>query len=566
MNILLVDDDRVDREIINRALRKSELKVNVTEAETVDEGLKHYNDEIFDIILLDYRMPQRDGIEMILELRNEPKDMSIAIVMMSSSENENLALECLRAGAQDFLVKSDITASRLRRAMLHAQTRFDLEKKLFISYQKVKSLAETDTLTGLANRYCFDESLKLSIINNSRNGQKLALVLIDLDNFKYVNDSFGHDMGDLLLKKVVTRVKSCLRGNELFARLGGDEFAIILNDIEFIAHSSLVAQRVLKVLEKPFEISTTNVKTGASIGISVFPENGKNSEDLFKRADIAMYRAKKNGKNQLCFYQKEMQLQFDHRVEIETELRNQGENNQFVMYYQPVIQTVSEQVIGFEALVRWNLKGRVRSPAEFMEVAEESRCIIEIGRWVIQESIATLAKWQNLFSRQLSMAINLSSVQLTDKILISTIMDAVRTHNIEPRYIELEITETSLLNCTVGAIAVIEELHELGFKLALDDFGTGYSAIAHLQKFPIDILKIDKSIMVLDKSRDKKLVHGLVNMAKVLGMTTIAEGIESENQVKICREFQIDRMQGYNYGQPQSELEIEQRLTQTQNN
>lgn len=316
MKILLVDDDQLDRALVIRALQKSDLSTQISEAVTVDQGLEMYAANAYDIVLLDYQMPQRNGIEMIVELRNESKDNSIAIVMMSSSEDEELSLACIRAGAQDFLLKSEISSARLKRALLHASTRFELEQKLFQTYQKVKMLAETDSLTGLSNRYYFDESLKQVLTINCRCEQQTALLLFDLDNFKLVNDTFGHDVGDLLLKKVVLRIKSCLRGSETFARLGGDEFAIMLNNLSSSDQAGQVARRVVTVLHKPFEIASAFIKTTVSVGISIFPENGRTSEVLFKHADIAMYRAKKNGRNQIFFSKRKCKRNFIFELKL----------------------------------------------------------------------------------------------------------------------------------------------------------------------------------------------------------------------------------------------------------
>ena len=252
MNILIVDDDIVDREDIKRALRKSSTECNFVEAESVDEGLLAFEKQQFDVVLSDYRMPQRDGIELLLALRSASIDNSVAIIMLSNSEETDLALACVRAGAQDFLLKSEVTASRIQRAILQAQARFELEQKLNKSYQQAKDLAEHDSLTGLANRYSFEEALRLSITEKPRNNDKLALTLIDLDNFKFINDSHGHDVGDELLKQFATRVCHCLRGNEVFARLGGDEFAIILNNLHTVDNATRVTQRILRCLDEPF--------------------------------------------------------------------------------------------------------------------------------------------------------------------------------------------------------------------------------------------------------------------------------------------------------------------------
>lgn len=559
MKILLVDDDQVDRELVKRALQKSDLSTQISEAVTVDQGLEMYTSDTYDIVLLDYQMPQRNGIEMIVELRNESKESGTAIVMMSSSENEELSLACIRAGAQDFLLKSEISAARLKRALLHASTRFELEKKLYKTYQKVKSLAETDSLTGLSNRYFFDESLKQVLAVNYRNNQKLALLLFDLDNFKLVNDTFGHDVGDLLLKKIVSRIKSCLRGNEIFARLGGDEFSIMLSNLKSGDHAGQVARRIVSVLYKPFEIASTSIKATVSVGISLYPENGRSSEELFKYADIAMYRAKKLGRNQICFFAEEMQKKFHQRVRVETELRTAIDEKQFQLYYQPVINPQDNSLQGFEALIRWSVNGELRRPDEFIVIAEETRQIVEIGFWVMEEAISRLAQWNKKYNASLTMAINVSAHQLSDTALVEYLHDCLERHDVPAKLVDIELTETALFKDTKETRNVLVGLNHLNCRLSLDDFGTGFSSISHLLNYPISVVKIDKSLMPENKedSKNISLIEGLVSMASILGLDVVAEGVETEYQVEVCKAFKIKHVQGYYYSPPLSQQDIE---------
>lgn len=560
MDILLVDDDQVDRTAITRTLKKSNLNVNIEEAVTVDQGLELYAKHAFDIILLDYSMPARDGIEMILDIRNESKGSSTAIVMMSTFEDESIALECIKAGAQDFLIKSDISEKKLRRAILHSTTRHELEVKLFETYQQVKQLAETDSLTKLPNRYFFDESLKLAITNNRRNDHTLALLLFDIDNFKLINDNFGHDVGDLLLKKNVAKIKKCLRGNELFARLGGDEFAITLSNLQNSEQALLVAQRIISTMQTPIEIATTTINSTVSIGIALHPCNGKTSEELFKYADIAMYRAKKLGKNRICFFEEEMQQKFHRRLQVELELRDAIEQQQFELYYQPVIDPINQSVTGFEALIRWNVAGAVRSPDDFIEIAEETQQISDIGLWVIDEAISTLAKWNQNRRKPLTMAINISAVQLGDFTVVEALADCLSKYDVSAHLIEIELTETALLKDSITSRQVLTDIVEGGCHLSLDDFGTGYSSIAHLRNHPISIVKIDKSLMPYDNHDIKRiaLVEGLVSMASILGLGVIAEGVETEQHAELCKQLNIGRAQGYYYSRPQSQRYIEE--------
>jgi len=559
MDILLVDDDTVDRVAIIRTLKKSNLRVNITEATTVDQGLKLYTEKSFDVVLLDYNLPLRNGIEMIDEIRNEPKDSSTAIVMMSTSEDEELALKCIKAGAQDFLIKSEISEKKLRRAILHATTRHKLEKKLFETYKKVKTLAETDSLTGLPNRYFFDESLKLAITNNSRNNQTLALLLLDLDNFKLINDNFGHDTGDVFLQKTVSTIKGCLRGNEIFARLGGDEFAITLTNLESSEQAIIVAQRIINAMQKPLEIASTLIHSTVSIGIALHPDNSYTSEDIFKHADIAMYRSKKWGRNQACFFEDKMQEKFHKRLKTEVELRAALEKKQFQLYYQPVLDPKSNSVKGFEALIRWKVDAVMRAPDEFIKVAEETQQILPIGLWVIEKAISTLAKWNIGRKDPYTMSINVSAVQLRSLDIVDSLVECLLKHKVPAHLVEIELTETVLFKDTLTTRQVISALIESGCRLSLDDFGTGYSSISHLRNHPISIVKIDKSLMpknVLD-IKNIALVEGLVAMTTILGLDVVAEGVETQSHVELCQRLNIKRVQGYFYSRPKPSYEIE---------
>lgn len=561
MKILLVDDDKVDRALVIRALKKSNLDVQITEAITVDQGLEMYSSNAYDVVLVDYQMPQRNGLDMIVELRRESKDNSTAIVMMSSSEDEQLSLDSIHAGAQDFLLKSEISSARLKRALLQASTRFELEKKLYSTYQTVKSLAETDSLTGLSNRYFFDESLKQVLAINNRSKKKVALLLFDLDDFKMVNDSFGHDVGDILLKKVVARIKGCLRGSETFARLGGDEFAIMLGNLDSSDQAGQVARRIISVLYKPFDIASTSIKATLSLGISLFPDNGKTSEELFKNADIAMYRAKKNGRNQICFFEDEMQHKFHNRVKTEAELRVAIEREEFQLYYQPVINSKNNQLEGFEALIRWNIDGEVRTPDKFMNIAEETRQILSMGFWVIEEAIAMLAIWNQKYNCSLTMAINVSAHQLSDVALVQHLSDCLKRHNVAAELIDIELTETALFKDTSETQDVIVGINDLNCRLSLDDFGTGFSSISHLRNYPITVVKIDKSLMPQGKDDLKliALIESMVSMASILGLDIVAEGVETEYQLMLCKQFNIQHIQGYYFSPPLKQQDIEEK-------
>lgn len=558
MNILIVDDDIVDRESIKRTLSRSTTHFNFVETESVDEALHALSVSKFDAILLDYRMPKRDGIELLLELRDATSDISVAVIMLSNSEETELAIECVRAGAQDFLLKSEVSSSRLQRAIFQAQARFELEQKLQVSYQQTKLLAEHDSLTGLLNRYSFEEALQLNILQKSRENSKLALTLLDLDNFKFINDNYGHHVGDEILIQVSKRVSECLRGNEIFARLGGDEFAIILSNLQAIDNATRVTKRILSSLEEPFNISGIMITVTASIGIAIYPESTVNANELLKHADIAMYRSKKLGRNQICYFEEEMQEQFLERYQIEANLIGAVERNEFILHYQPVFETASRKVIGFEALIRWNFQDKLLYPDSFITIAECSRIIIDIGRWVIEQAVYQLSIWNLHPNKEYSIAINLSSVQLSDKTLFTFINDTLQKYHVNPKLIEFELTETALIENSIQSVDTLVSLSNLGCNIALDDFGTGFSSVSHLLNFPISTVKIDKSlIMSSGEKKTQALITGLSAMLKSLSLNIVAEGIENEHSLHFCQQLNIQRAQGYYFSKPLKAEDIE---------
>ena len=419
LHILIVDDDMVDREMVKRLLIKSEQNFVIDEAKDVDEGLSLYDKNGHDIVLLDYRMPRRNGIEMIIELRTHIREYGSAIVMMSSAEDNKLAINCIEAGAQDFIPKSEITTQRLFNALIHAKARFELEQELRQSYLQSKDLAEKDCLTGLANRFVFEESLQVAVANNPRSEFKLGLILFDIDYFKTINDVHGHDIGDHVLKEVSNRVSRCLRDEELFSRLGGDEFAIVIANLKDTYQISKIANRVVKSLKEPISIEHVNFNINISVGIALHPDNSFDSKELFKCTDIAMYRAKSIRGSSISFFYPEMQDDFLRRYEIEKTLAESISNNLLSLHYQPIINPSDNALKGFEALLRLeNTTGKKYLPDEFIPIAEQTGKIIDIGIWVINTGLAQFKHWQNKHQNDLTISINLSPVQLESDNLI----------------------------------------------------------------------------------------------------------------------------------------------------
>lgn len=559
LHVLLVDDDLADRRIIRRTLAENAADVKIIEAVSVEEGLGILQHTSFDAILLDYKLPGANGIEMVQELRSRPDLGSIAIIMMSASENEALAVQCIESGAQDFIQKSDLRRLNLHRAIVHAHKRFELEHKLHQNYLNVKHLAEKDPLTGLSNRHHFNEMMDLLIVPGGQSKVDVALLLIDLDNFKYINDTLGHDAGDRLLIEFATRVKKLLRRHESFARLGGDEFAIILNGIKSTQQVRLVAQRIHDALLKPVQLGTAEVDCRASIGGAIYPLQASEKDSLIKYADIAMYTAKADGKGLMRLYDQTMSAQHKRLFDIQRGLKKHIQDHSFNIHFQPVIDLNSDKNIGFEALIRWPGDEQEYVPDEFIPIAEKNADIHAIGKWVINKAIAQISCWQKTYANDCFIAINISPVQLQNHSVTEYIIDRAEAYSVNPANIVLEITETALFEKQSAIKQSIEALSEYGFVISLDDFGVGYSSISHLIDYPISVVKLDKSLFTVEHSEEKRkaVFEALAEMLKRLKMTVVAEGIETQAHLDMCKTLKIDHGQGFFLGRPASAKNIE---------
>nr|WP_168710989.1 GGDEF domain-containing response regulator [Ningiella ruwaisensis] len=565
LDVLVVDDDYADRKIIRRTIAENTHNASVVEATSVAEGLERLRQQSFDVILLDYRMPHGNGIEMVRNLRARSDLGSVAIVMMSASESDELAVACLEAGAQDFILKSELQKLNLQRAIVHAQKRFELEHKLHQNYLDVKHIAEKDPLTGLSNRHHFSQLMSMLIQDDAQSHVDVALILLDLDNFKFINDSLGHDAGDRLLIEFSTRIKHLLRRHEGFARLGGDEFAIILTGIKSAEQVAQVAARIHQALHQPIQINENQLSCNASVGAAMYPLHAKNKDQLVKFADVAMYAAKRAGKGQIRVYDEMMHKEFSRQYDIQVGLKKHLQEASFSMHFQPVVNLANGKQIGYEALIRWPEMQDAFVPDEFIPVAEKNNDIHAIGEWVIDKAIQQIALWQKTTGIEQFIAINISPIQLQSERATHYIIERAEYYHVKPESIVLEITETALFEQQKAIKHSIETLSSYGFQISLDDFGVGYSSISHLINYPINIVKLDKSLFKMDESEEKRLAifEALANMLKRLNMTVVAEGIENEDHYKLCQALNIDHGQGYFFARPAAAQQIESQWLET---
>jgi diguanylate cyclase (GGDEF)-like protein len=414
--------------------------------------------------------------------------------------------------------------------------------------ERVHHMAFHDDLTSLPNRLMLLERLDRALSRHGRAGSKLAILFMDLDRFKVINDSLGHEVGDLLLRQVADRLRDQSRAGDTVARMGGDEFAVLIENPETLEDISACARRLVEHLSAPYLLEQKDCHVTLSIGISIFPSDGNDSQALLKAADVAMYRAKEMGRNNYQYYLPSMNVHTVERLELESDLRRALERGEFLLHYQPKVAIASGLITGTEALLRWNhpVRGLV-PPMDFISLAEETGLIVPIGEWALATACAQNKLWQDQGLKKLGVAVNLSARQFADSMLLPKLTQIIHASGLDPSSLELEITESVVMSHGESAVTVLEKLKSIGVQLAIDDFGTGYSSLAYLKRFPIDTIKVDRSFIrdIPADSGDMKIARAIIAMAHALRLKVVAEGVENGEQLKFLRALRCDAAQGY---------------------
>ena len=417
----------------------------------------------------------------------------------------------------------------------------------------IRHQAYYDSLTLLPNRFLALDRLSQILIEAERNNEKAAVLFLDLDDFKKANDSLGHEIGDKLLVESAARLQQVLRKEDTVGRLGGDEFIILLRGLTEHHNALAIAENLLKAFREPFKIGGRELILTMSIGVAVYPKNGRCASDLLRNADTAMYQAKALGRNTYSFFTKEMNTCMQRRFEIEEQMHGALERNEFELHYQAQFNAKNENIIGAEALLRWhNPKLGHVAPDEFIPIAEHTGLIVPIGQFVMKQALGFLAQWQSADQQQYTIAVNLSPRQFRDAGLLNFIKKSLSESNISSKYLELEITEGVLMSGQSYIHHALEQINELGIKLSMDDFGTGYSSLSYLRQYPFDVLKIDRSFIngITSNKADYNLVKATIAMSHSLGLTVIAEGVETAEQLQVLNKLKCDFIQGYYFSKP----------------
>lgn len=427
---------------------------------------------------------------------------------------------------------------------------------------QVHYLAHYDLLTGLPNRALFRDRLLQAMAQAKRSDTLIAVMFLDIDQFKDVNDTLGHAVGDQLLKEIARRIRSCMREYDTVARFGGDEFGIIQTDVQTVEAAADLAERILALLGEPFHIEGHEIHSGASVGMTIYPFDDAKADGLLKNADMAMYKAKREGRNRFQFYVAELNEIVQRRAALERDLRIALQKQQFRLHYQPQLDLATGRIVGVEALLRWRHPDRGEiSPAEFIPVAESSGLIMPIGDWVLRTACREARAWQDAGLPPVRVAINLSAVQFRHRNLLDTVTSALTESGLEPCWLEVELTESLIMRDVRATIDTLRHLHELGVQIAVDDFGTGYSSLSYLTRFPVSKIKLDQSfVRDVDKRDGAAIARTVIALGHSLNMKVMAEGVETEYQLRFLREHACNEVQGYYFSRPMSAGAIQRLL------
>jgi diguanylate cyclase (GGDEF)-like protein len=551
--VLLIEDNPGDVRLIREMLSEGEDALFELDCVgRLSQGLEYLSTRSTGVVLLDLSLPDSCGFDTFLKVyAHSPK---VPIIVLTGHDDRTVALSAVKTGAQDYLVKGKLDRELLLRSM-----QYSIERKRYqvqLEYQ-----ANYDALTGLPNRNLLHDRLRQSVFAQ-RFVRSIGVVFLDIDHFKFVNDSLGHNTGDKLLQKVAERLSASVRDGDTVARLGGDEFILILNDQTGQEVIYRAMQRIIGKVAEPIEIDGEELMVTASAGISLYPQDGPDVETLLKNADAAMYRAKEKGRNNFQFYTAEMNRQVNERLKMEGSLRRALERGELELYYQPRIHVPSGALVGCEALLRWrHPELGLTLPERFIGLAEETGLIVPIGEWVLKSACAQARAWQKKERAPIAVSVNLSMRQFRQEALAGAVDDALRHSGLDPRLLEMELTESLVMQDTEIAIRVLERLRLTGVEISVDDFGTGHSSLSYLTRLPISALKIDQSFVQDVKgtgSPDEGIVaQAIISLAHNLKLKVVGEGVETQAQFEFLKKHSCDEVQGYHFGRPMPAQDFE---------
>lgn len=584
IKILLIEDNPADARLIEEMLAEAKgLLYDLKWVDNLTAGIKYLEAGEIDVVLLDLGLPESCGMETLQRLHAQVPNVP-TLVVFSGLSDESIAIQAVQAGAQDYLVKGQVDSALLARSIRYAiersqakealqQAHAELERRVVErtaelantvnalnaeilerkqAEERIRYMAHYDALTGLPNRVLLQDRVRQALAYARRSKTQVALLFIDLDYFKHINDSLGHPIGDRLLQMVANRFQEYLRQGDSVGRLGGDEFVLCLPLRGGSSDAALVAQKALDVLDIPFIVEGHELHVSASIGIGLYPQDGANVESLMRAADTAMYSAKEKGRNNYQFFTPALNKAAQQRLVVANQLRNALARNEFAVYYQPQVDMASGTIFSAEALLRWQKPGQAAvSCGPFISIAEETGLVLPIGEWVLRQACHQLKQWHNAGYPKLRMAVNLSPRQFYQPNFLNKIQQILDEAELPASALNLEITESLLLQRSEDNVAALNQLSSMGMQLSVDDFGTGYSSLAYLQRFPVHAIKIDQSFVrgIGRDSNHTALVAAIIAMANSLELKVLAEGVETSQQRTFLMAHGCPAAQGFYYSE-----------------
>lgn len=545
-NVLLIEDNPGDARLLQEMLAEDpDSPFRIQCADRLSRAMEVLCAGSVQLLLLDLSLPDSHGLETFTKIyAHSPR---VPIIVLTGNDDNTLALHAVKAGAQDYLFKGKLDRELLVRSM-----QYSIERKRY--QEALEHQANYDALTGLPNRNLLNDRLRQAVFAQ-RDIHPIAVVFIDLDHFKFVNDSLGHSLGDKLLATVAERLQSVVRDGDTVARLGGDEFVLILNDQ---THGEVIyraMQRILATVSEPITIGGQELYITCSAGVSVYPQDGPDVESLLKNADVAMYRAKEHGRNNFKFFTAEMNAVANERLGVEHSLRKALERDELLLHYQPKVSLATGRIVGAEALVRWQHPERgLVAPNRFIPIAEETGLIVPIGEWVLRSACAQNRAWQRAGLPPLVMSVNVSARQFRQERLAKTVGRILAETGVDAEHLDLELTESMVMHDAQAAIRILRDLKSLGIGLSVDDFGTGYSSLSYLRRLPLDTLKIDRTfvhdIADLKEGDGGILAQAIISLGHSLKLNVIAEGVENDAELEFLKAHHCDQVQGFYFSKP----------------
>lgn len=552
-HILVVDDDELVRLYISEKLIQAGYKVYM--AENGQKAIELCKIHRPHAIVMDYRMPVIDGIAAAKEIRVLPDMENVPIIMLTTSSDKACITNAFDAGISDFVSKPANELVLLKRLESHI--------KASKTERHLNHVVYHDMLTGLPNRLLLIDHIEGAIGRSRKSGKPAAILFVDLDRFKIINESLGHSTGDRIIEEVAYRIKSAISSIDTAARTSGDEYVVLAENIDSSEDVAVLAQKLIDKIHEPIVINEERHTLNCSIGISMYPVDGENVGSLLSQADTALYRAKEKGGSQFQFYQEVMGERINLRMRLMNAMHEALEKDEFILYYQPQVDVESGMIAGMEALVRWQRSdGTLVSPGDFLPVAEETGMIAQIGEQVIDKACKQVATWRDKGIDVPLVAVNVSARQLVEFDIVSQFKDRLGEYGLPGSQLSVEITETAAMHDPEKVRSILESLKQLGIRLAIDDFGTGYSSLAYLKRFPIDTLKIDRAFIqgLPHDNENVLIVTGMMSLSRNFDMTVVAEGVEEPVQARFLRAQHCNKIQGFLYSRPLPANEIESLL------